>query len=62
MKDLKNKITNILGMIVAIGTVLAGALGSVPEDAEWYVYVGGAIVALFGYFTGKDENLKAKKF
>ena len=60
MKDLKNVLTNIIGIVTAIAGVLSASLGSVPDGAEWYVVVGAVVIGLFGYFTGKDKNLKAK--
>ena len=30
---LKDKITNIIGIIVALGTIITTAIGSVPADA-----------------------------
>jgi len=58
-KSLKDKVTNVIGIITAIGTVVATALGSVPKDAQWYVWVGAALFALFGWFTGKSGDLKS---
>ncbi len=60
MKDLKNTVTNIIGIIVAVGGVVTAALGTVPDGSEWYVIVGAVVLGLFGYFTGKDKDLKAK--
>lgn len=60
MNDLKNTITNIVGIIVAVGTVVATALGSVPEGSEWYVWVGAVAVAVLAYITGKDRDVKKK--
>lgn len=58
---LKDKITNIVGIIVVLGTIVTTALQSVPADAQWYVWVGALVVALIAWATGKDGNLKAKK-
>lgn len=58
MNDLKNKLTNIIGIIVAVGTVIATALESVPEGAEWYVWIGAVAVAVISYLTGKDKDGK----
>jgi len=57
-KSLKDKITNILGIVVAVGTVVVTALGSIPTDSQWYVWAGAALFALFGWFTGKSGDLK----
>ena len=60
MKNLKDKITNVAGVVVAICTVLltAGQNGLVlPSWAN--STLGGLIavsVALIGYFTGKNPN------
>jgi len=58
---LKDKITNIIGVIVALGTVVATALGSVPSDSQWYVWTGAVVIAIIAWAMGKDGNLKAKK-
>lgn len=60
MSDLKNKISNILAVIVAVGTVIATALESLPADSQWYVWVGAAVIAIFGYFMGKNGDLSKK--
>lgn len=56
--SLKDKVSNIIGIIVALGTVIATALNSVPKEAEWYIWVGAALFAVFSYLTGKAGNLK----
>lgn len=61
MNDLKNKITNIVGIIVALGTVIATALGSVPDGSKWYIWVGAVCIAVIAWFTGKNPNGTAKK-
>jgi len=61
MGTFKDKLTNIIGIIVALGTVIATALGSVPSDAKWYVWVGAVVIAVIAWATGKDGSLKAKK-
>ena len=53
MKDLKNAVTNIVGIIVGVGTAVATAIGNVPEGSKWYIWVGAAAVAVIAYFTGK---------
>ena len=58
---LKDKITNIIGIIVVIGTIVTTALTSVPEDAQWYVWVGAVVIGILSWATGKDSDLKAKK-
>lgn len=58
MNDLKNKVTNIVAFIVAIGTVIMTALGSVPPDAQWYVWIGAVCIAVIAWFTGKGTNGK----
>lgn len=57
-KSLKDKITNYLSVVVAVGTIVISALGSVPEESEWYVWVGAALFAIFGWVTGKSGDLK----
>ena len=58
---LKDKITNIIGIIVALGTIITTAIGSVPADAQWYVWVGAVVIAIIAWATGKDGSLKPKK-
>ena len=58
MKDLKNIVTNIVAVIVGLGTVIQTALGNVPEGSKWYIWVGAAAVAIISYFTGIDSNGK----
>ena len=58
-KSLKDKLSNIVGIIVALGTIVASALNSVPKEAEWYVWVGAALFAVFGWLTGKGGDLKS---
>ena len=58
MKDLKNIVTNIVAVIVGLGTVIQTALGNVPEGSKWYIWVGAASVAIIAYFTGKGANGK----
>lgn len=57
-KSLKDKVSNVVGLIVAVGTIVATALNSVPKEAEWYVWVGAVLFAVFGWFTGKSGDLK----
>jgi hypothetical protein len=62
MKNLKDKLTNI----VALALLIAGSLDTYLKSIEgteinWFqlvFYVGGALVA---YFTGKGMDGKAKK-
>ena len=61
MEDLKNKVSNIIAIIVLIGTTIQGVLDGVPEGSKWYVYVVALAVAAIAWFTGKDANIKAKK-
>lgn len=61
MNDLKNKLSNIVAVVVAVGTVIATALESVPEGAEWYVWVGAVAVAIISYLTGKGNDGKKVK-
>ena len=58
MKDLKNIVTNIVAVIVGLGTVIQTALGNIPEGSKWYIWVGSAAVAIISYFTGKGSNGK----
>ena len=60
MKDLKNTLTNWIGIITTVAGIIGVAVGSVPDGSEWYVIVGAVVLGLFGYFTGKDKDLKAK--
>ena len=56
-KSLKDKISNYLGIVVALATVIVSAIGSVPKESEWYVWVGAALFAVFAWFTGKKGDL-----
>ena len=58
MDNLKNTVTNILGIVVGVGTAVATALGHVPADAKWYVWTGAAAIAILAYFTGKGADGK----
>ena len=58
MDNLKNTITNIVGIVVGAGTAVATALGHVPADAKWYVWTGAAAIAILAYFTGKGDDGK----
>lgn len=58
MQDLKNKISNIIGIIVAVGTVVATALDSVPEGSEWYIWIAAVVIAVLAWLTGKPNDLK----
>lgn len=58
MKDLKNIVTNIVAIIVGLGTVIQTTLGNIPEGSKWYIWVGAAAVAIIFYFTGKGSNGK----
>ena len=53
MNNLKNTVTNIVGIIVGAGTAVATTLGHVPAEAKWYVWTGAAAIAILAYFTGK---------
>ena len=44
MDNLKNTVTNIVGIVVGVGTAVATALGHVPADAKWYVWTGAAAI------------------
>jgi hypothetical protein len=61
MADIKNTITNIVAFVVALGTIIASALGQVPDGAKWYIWVGAVCIAVIGWFTGKSADGKAKK-
>jgi hypothetical protein len=61
MDDLKNKITNIIAILVALGTVIATALDRVPEGAKWYIWVGAVVIAVIAWFVGKNPDGTAKK-
>lgn len=61
MDDLKNKITNVIAIIVALGTVIATALGNVPDGSKWYIWVGAVVVAVIAWFTGKNPDGTSKK-
>ena len=56
MGNLKNTVTNIVGIVVGAGTVVTTALGHVPADAKWYVWTGAAAIAILAYFTGKGAD------
>ena len=58
MDNLKNTVTNILGIVVGVGTAVATALGHVPADGKWYVWTGAAAIAILAYFTGKGADGK----
>ena len=57
--SLKDKLSNMVGIIVAIGTVVSTAMDAVPDGAEVYVWAGAVLFAVFGWFTGKDGSLKS---
>jgi len=56
MNNLKDTITNVVAFVVALGTVIMTALGSVPNDAQWYIWAGAVAIAVIGYFTGKPAK------
>lgn len=56
VKNLKDTITNVVAFVVALGTVIMTALGSVPDDAQWYIWAGAVAIAIIGYFTGKPAK------
>ncbi len=58
MTDIKNIVTNIVAIIVGLGTVIQTALGNIPVGSKWYIWVGAAAVAIISYFTGKGANGK----
>ena len=58
MDNLKNTVTNIVGIVVGVGTAVATALGHVPADAKWYVWIGAAAIAILANFTGKGAEWK----
>ena len=60
MDDLKNKITNVVAFVVALGTVIISALGQVPDGSKWYIWAGALAIAIIGWFTGKSSTGKAK--
>ena len=58
MDNLKNTVTNIVGIVVGVGAAVATALGHVPADAKWYVWTGAAAIAVLAYFIGKGADGK----
>ena len=56
--SLKDKISNIIAVVVAVGTIIASALDSVPADSQWWVWAAAVVIALLSYFTGKTGDLK----
>lgn len=53
-----NAITNVLAIIVALGTVLLDAFSQVPAGSKWYYYLIAIATALIAYFTGKSALSK----
>lgn len=56
--SLKDKLSNILAIVIGLGTVVATALETVPSDAQWYVWAAAIAITTLSYFTGKDGDLK----
>ena len=56
MNKLRNTITNIAAAAAVLGAAVLEALGNVPEGAGWYVWGGAIVIAVIGYFTGKEEE------
>jgi hypothetical protein len=58
MKNLKNTVSNIVGIVIGIATVVQSALGHIASGSKWFVWVGGAAVAIISYLTGKGPDGK----
>ncbi len=58
MKNLKDTVTNIIALVVGIGTLTQTALGNIPQDAERYVWAGSVVITIIAYLTGKGPNGK----
>ena len=59
-KDLKNTLTNILGIVLVVLGAGNAYLQSIEGDVD-LMQLGIAIVAaVIAYVTGKDKNVKAK--
>jgi len=49
----KDRVTNIVAVVVAVGTAIQLALEGVPDGSEWYSYVLALAVGIVAYLTGK---------
>lgn len=59
---MKDKLTNIIAVVLAAGTSINAYLQTIPEGGEinWVHLVGGLLMAIIAFFTGKDDNGKKK--
>jgi len=58
---LKDKITNIIALIMVVGGAINAYMQSLNGgDINYFQLASAVVVALVAYFTGKDSQGKAK--
>lgn len=62
MKNLKDKLTNVLAIIIIIAGVLNTYMQSIgDEPINWYQLVIALVGAVVSWFTGKTADGKTKQ-
>ena len=57
MENLKNIISNVIAIVIGIGTAIAAALEGLPSDSQWYIVIGAVAVAIVSWLTGKPGKI-----
>ena len=51
-----NTITNILGIIVGVGSVVLHQMDALPEGAGWETVAGSVVAGIAMWFIGKKKK------
>lgn len=59
---LKDKITNVISLIFAIGAAIQAYIATIGDgNIDWFTFFLTVFGAVIAWLTGKDSNGKAKK-
>lgn len=61
MGTFKDKLTNIIAVIVVIAGAVNAYLQTLTGDINWFQLIAAVLTAIIAWYTGKDSNGKAKK-
>ena len=61
MGTFKDKLTNIIAVIVVIAGAINAYLQTLTGDINWFQLAAAVLTAVIAWYTGKDSNGKAKK-
>jgi uncharacterized membrane protein len=60
MQDQKNTVTNVIAVIIVVGSSVNSYLESVTGDINWITLGVGVVTAVIAWYTGRDKDGKKK--